>query len=124
MENFVLIRVITVIYHTISFIWAIILTHANWYHFLNNLLVMKNSHCQWFMPNLCYIIYFDLCIRAFWLADNFFFFLHDPCPSSIYIIFDQNDGRVVDSPLSCFFFVLLAFSRIFPMGGWGGPEKD
>ena len=42
-------------------------------------------------------------------------------PSSIYIIFDQNDGRVADSPLS---FVLLAFSRIFPMGGWGGPEKD
>ena len=33
--------------------------------FLNNLLVMKNSHCQQFMPNLCYIIYIDLLIRAF-----------------------------------------------------------
>ena len=42
-------------------------------------------------------------------------------PNSICIIFDQNDGRVVGSPLS---FALLALSRIFPMGGWGGPEKD
>ena len=42
-------------------------------------------------------------------------------PSSLCVIFDQNDGRVADLPLS---FVLLAFSRIFPMGGWGGPEKD
>ena len=33
--------------------------------FLNNLLVMKNSHCQQFMPNLYYIIYIDLFIRAF-----------------------------------------------------------
>ena len=54
---------------------------------------------------------------GFWFLDNFQW----PMPSLMYIIFDQNDGRVVDSPLS---FVLLAFSRIFPMGGWGGPEKD
>ena len=33
--------------------------------FLNNLLVMKNSYCQQFMPNLCYIIYIDLFIGAF-----------------------------------------------------------
>ena len=33
--------------------------------FLNNLPVMKHSHCQRFMPNLCYIICIDLCIRAF-----------------------------------------------------------
>ena len=26
---------------------------------------MKNSYCQWFMPNLYYIIYIDLCIGAF-----------------------------------------------------------
>ena len=25
--------------------------------FLNNLIVMKDGHCQWFMPNLYYIIY-------------------------------------------------------------------
>ena len=42
-------------------------------------------------------------------------------PNSICIKLDQNDGRVADSPL---IFILLAFSRIFPMGGWGGPEKD
>ena len=39
--------------------------------FLNNLLVMKNSHCQQFMPNLYYIIYIDLFIGAFWFTDNF-----------------------------------------------------
>ena len=83
--------------------------------FLNNLLVMKmvtvSDLC------LCYIIYIDLFIRAFGLQTTF----NDPCPVQFYMIFDQNNGRVVNSPLS---FVLLAFSRIFPMGGWGGPEKD
>ena len=44
-------------------------------------------------------------------------------PNSICIIFDQNDGRVADSPLN-FVLLLLAFPRIFPMEGWGGPEKD
>ena len=39
--------------------------------FLNILLVMKNSYCQWFMPNLCYIIYIDLCIGAFSLQTTF-----------------------------------------------------
>ena len=85
--------------------------------FLNNLLVMKNSHYQQFMPNLCYIIYIDLCIGAFSSQTTF----NDPMPNSIYVKLNQNNGRVVSSPLS---FVLLAFSRIFPMGGWGGPEKD
>ena len=33
--------------------------------FLNDLLVMKNSHYQQFMSNLCYIIYIDLSIMAF-----------------------------------------------------------
>ena len=69
------------------------------------------------MPNLCYIIYIDLSIRAFGSQTTF----NDSCLIQFYIILDQNDGRVADSPLS---FVLLAFSRIFPMGGWGGPEKD
>ena len=77
----------------------------------------ENGHCQWFMPNLCYIIYINLCFRAFGLQTTF----NDSCLVQLYIIFNQNDGRVADSPLS---FVLLAFSRIFPMGGWGGPEKD
>ena len=79
---------------------------------------MKNSHCQWFMPKLCYIIYIDLLIRAFWFGEDFKWLM----PNSIYVILDQSDGRVADSPLS--FVLLLAFSRIFPMGGWGGPEKD
>ena len=78
---------------------------------------MKNSHCQRFLPNLCYIIYIDLCIGAFGLQTTF----NDPCLVQCILYLDQNDRRVVDSPLS---FVLLAFSRIFPMGGWGGPEKD
>ena len=66
---------------------------------------------------LCYIIYINLFIRAFGSQTTF----NDPCPVQFYMIFDQNNGRVVNSPLS---FVLLAFSRIFPMGGRGGPEKD
>ena len=43
--------------------------------FLNNLLVMKNSHCQQFMPNLCYIIYIDLFIRTFGSQTT----SNDPC---------------------------------------------
>ena len=43
--------------------------------FLNNLLVVKNSHCQRFMPNLCYIIYIDLCVGTFGLQTTF----NDPC---------------------------------------------
>ena len=31
----------------------------------------KFSHCQWLMPNLCYIIYIDLCIGAFNLQTTF-----------------------------------------------------
>ena len=63
MAKFVLVHVIGVIYHTISFMWAIILTHVN--RHLKNLIVMTDNHCQWFMPNLCYIIYIDSCIGAF-----------------------------------------------------------
>ena len=63
MAKFVLVHVIGVIYHTIPFIWVIILTHVNRY--LKNLIVMKDNHCQRFMPNLCYIIYIDLYIGAF-----------------------------------------------------------
>ena len=36
--------------------------------FPNNLPVMKNSHCQQFMPNLCYIIYI---YWGLWFTDNF-----------------------------------------------------
>ena len=50
-----LVHAIIVIYHTTPFTWAIILTHAN--RHLKNLIVMKDNHCQWFMPNLYYIIY-------------------------------------------------------------------
>ena len=78
---------------------------------------MKNSHCQRFMPNLCYIIDIDLFIRTFGLQTT----LNDTCLVQFILYLTQNDGRVADSPLN---FVLLAFSRIFPMGGWGGPEKD
>ena len=62
--------------------------------FLNNLIVMKNSHCQQFMPNLCYIIYIDLCIGAFGLQTT----LNDSCLAQFYMIFDQSDERVVNSP--------------------------
>ena len=41
MAKFALVGAITVIYHTIPFIWAITLTHANRHHFFNTLLVMK-----------------------------------------------------------------------------------
>ena len=79
--------------------------------FLNNLLVMKmvtvSDLC------LCYIIYIDLFIRAFGSQTTF----NDPCPVQFYMIFDQNNGRVVNSPLS---FVLLAFFKDIPNGrmGW------
>ena len=45
----------------------------------------------------------------------------------IHTILDQNDGWVVGSPFNFVSLLLLslkAFSMIFPMGGWGGPEKD
>ena len=78
----------------------------------------ENSHCQQFMPNLCYIIYIDLSIMAFglWTTTN------DSC--LIHIIFDWNNGPIVGSPFNFVILLLKAFSRIFPMGGWGGPEKD
>ena len=69
MAKFVLVHVIGVIYHTISFMWTIILTHVN--RHLKNLIVMKDNHCQQFMPNLCYIIYINLCIGAFSLQTTF-----------------------------------------------------
>ena len=69
--SWVLICVIIIIYHTIPFIWAVTLTHVNWYHSSMIYLSWKNSHCQRFMPNLCYIIYIDLFIRALWFTDNF-----------------------------------------------------
>ena len=71
MVKFVLVCVIIVIYHTIPFTQAVTLTHVNFAPFSNDLLVMKNSHYQRFMPNLCYIVYTDLFIMAFWFADNF-----------------------------------------------------
>ena len=64
------------------------------------------------MPNLCYIIYINLCIRAFGLQTTF----NDPCLVQLYIILDQNDGQVADSPLS---FVLLAFFKDIPNGRMG-----
>ena len=66
-QSFVLVHVIIFIYHTIPFIWAIILTHVNWHHFSIFLIVMKNSYCQWFIVFcLTYIILFiDLCIEGF-----------------------------------------------------------
>ena len=60
----------------------------------NNLIVMKNSHYQQLMPNLCYIMYINLCSGAFSLQTTF----NDPYPVQLYIIFNQNDGRVVNSP--------------------------
>ena len=65
--------------------------------FFNDLLVMKNSHHQRFMPNLCYIIYIDLFIMAFglWTTTN------DSC--LIHIIFDQNDEQVVGSPFILYY---------------------
>ena len=45
----------------------------------------------------------------------------------IHTILDQNDGQVVGSPFNFVLLLLLSlkvFSRILPMGGWGGPEKD
>ena len=73
MAKFVLVHIIIVIYHTIPFTWAATLIHVNLHHFPNDLFVMKNSHCQQFMPNLCYIVYIDLFIMAFWFwfVDNY-----------------------------------------------------
>ena len=69
------------------------------------------------MPNLCCIIYIDLFIRTFGSQTT----LNDSNLIQFVLYLDQYDGRVADSLVS---FILLAFSRIFPMGGWGGPEKD
>ena len=49
MVNFVLIHVIIVIYHTTSFTRAIVLTHANQYHFPIILIVTKMV----IVSNLC-----------------------------------------------------------------------
>ena len=58
MVNLVLIHVIIVIYHTIPFTWAIILTHVNWYHFPIIPIVIKMV----IVSNLCltYVILFIL----------------------------------------------------------------
>ena len=74
MVKFALVHVIIVIYHTIPFI-GIHTDSCQLVPLLKNLLVMKNSHCQRFMPNLCYIIYIDLFIRAFGSQTTF----NDPC---------------------------------------------
>ena len=70
MATFTLVHVIIVIYHTIPFIWAIILTHANQYHFSIILIVMKMV----IVSDLCltYVILFILIYAlGLWLADNF-----------------------------------------------------
>ena len=54
----------------------------------------ENSHCQWFMPNLCYIVYIDLSIMAFGLQTT----TNDPC--LICIMFVWNDGPIVGSPFN------------------------
>ena len=64
MVKSVLVCVITVIYHTIPFI-DIHTDSCQLVPLSNNLLVMKNSHYQRFMSNLCFIIYIDLSIMAF-----------------------------------------------------------
>ena len=66
MVNFVL------VHHTIPFIWAIILTHANQYHFSIIFIVMKNlvivsDLCLTFV--ISFIFY--LCIGAFNLQTTF-----------------------------------------------------
>ena len=72
------------------------------------------------MPNLCYValifIYYGF---GSWTITN------DSC--LIHTILNQNDGQVVGSPfnfISLLLLLLKAFSRIFQMGGWVGPEKD
>ena len=74
MVKFALVHVITVIYHTIPFI-DIHTDSCQLVPLSNNLLVMKNSHYQQFMSNLCYIIYINLFIRAFGSQTTF----NDPC---------------------------------------------
>ena len=58
------------------------------------------------MPNLCCIIYIDLCIGAFGVQTT----LNDSSLIQFVLYLGQNDGRVADSLVS---FILLAFSRIF-----------
>ena len=79
----------------------------------------ENSHCQQFMPNLCYIVYIDLFIMAFGLQT----ITNDSC-LFLYYIWSKwwVSSRVTFNFMSL--WLLKAFSRIFPMGGWGGPEKD
>ena len=88
----------------------------------NDSLVMKNSHCQQFMPNLCYIVYIDLFIMAFW----FFWFTDNyqwPMPNPYHIIFDQNDGWVVGLPIT---MIIKSFFKDIPNGrlgwSWKGPK--
>ena len=64
MVKSVLVCIITVIYPTIPVI-DIHTDSCQLVPFSNNLLVMKNSHYQQFMSNLCFIIYIDLSIIAF-----------------------------------------------------------
>ena len=70
------------------------------------------------MPNLCYIFYIDLSIMVLGSQTT----TNDSC--LIHIVFDWNDGPIVGSPFNFVIKLSKAFSRIFPMGGWGGPEKD
>ena len=54
----------------------------------------ENSQYQWFMSNLCYIVYIDLSIMAFGSQTT----TNDSC--LIHIIFDWNDGPIVGSPFN------------------------
>ena len=87
---------------------------------------------QWFThyesDSLKMVMVSDLCLICVILLLYWFIYYglgsrtttNDSC--LIHTIFDQNDGQIVGSPLML--WLLKAFSKIFPMGGWGGPEKD
>ena len=107
MVNLVLIHVIIVIYHTTPFTWAIILTHVNRYHFPIILIVTKMV----IVSNLCltHVILFILIYVLGPFSSQTTF--NDSYLVQFYIIFDQNDGRVVNSPLSNIIKLFQGYSQ-------------
>ena len=88
---------------------------------ITNPVSINSGYSQWFMPCLYHIalifIYYGF---GLWTITSG----NDSC--LIHTILDWNNGQAVGSPfnfMSLLLLLLRAFSRIFPMGGWGWSWK-
>ena len=80
----------------------------------------ENSYYQQFMPNLCYIVYIDLSIVAFWFVDNYQW----PIPNLHYIWLKwwTNSGLT----FQFHDIIIKSFFKDIPNGrmgwSWKGPK--